>query len=140
MLGRARARRPEHADAVRFVDIRARAVRLGEFQDAAQIRDIAFHAEHALTDDEDLFLGRAVLQAPLEMIHVVVPEAYRARRRAQRPLHQAGMQIVIADHHVALLGQGAERRVIGLEPGAEYDCGLFMNECGQVLFQLYVNV
>ena len=109
MLGRARAGGAQHADAVRFVHVHARAVGLGQLQDAAQVGDVAFHAEHAFGDDEDLLVRRAVLQAALEMLQVVVAEAHRARRRPQRAFHQAGVQVVVADHHVALIGQSAER-------------------------------
>ena len=140
VFGRAGAGGSQHADAVRFIHIGARAVGLGEFHDAAQVGDIAFHAEDAFADDEDLLFGRAVLQAPLEVVHVVVAEADGARRRAQRAFHQAGVQVVVADHHVALLGERAEGGVVGLESGAENDGGFFMNECGEFGFQLDVKI
>ncbi len=54
--------------------------------------------------------------------------------------HQAGVQVVIADHHVTLLGERAECGVVGLESGAENDGGFFMNECGEFGFQTYVNI
>ena len=98
---------PEHADAVRFVHVDARAVGLGELHDAAQIGDIAFHAEDAFGDDQNLLFGRAVFQAALEVVHVVVAEPHGARRRPQRAFHQAGVQVVVADHHVALFGERA---------------------------------
>ena len=50
------------------------------------------------------------------------------------------MQVVIADHHVALLGERAEGRVIGLEPGTESNGGFFMYECGEFGFQLDVKI
>src|ERR1017187_4829038 len=140
VLGRARAGRAQHADAVRLVHIGARAVGLGQLHDGAQVGDIAFHAEHTFADDENLLVGRAVLQAPLEVLHIAVPEPDRARRRPQRPFHQAGVQVVIADHLVALLGERAEGRVVGLEPGTESNGGFFMYECGEFGFQFYVKI
>ena len=140
MLGRARARGPQHADAVRLIHVDARAVRLGKLQRAAQVGDVAFHAEDAFGNDEDLLVRRAVLQAPLEVFHIVMTEPHRARRRPQRAFHQAGVQVVVADHDIALLGEGRERGVVGLESGAENDGGFFMNQGGQLRFELDVQV
>jgi hypothetical protein len=55
-----------------------------------------------------IFFRRAVLQAALEVLQIVVAEAHGARRRAQRAFHQAGVQIVVAHHHVALFGERRE--------------------------------
>jgi len=40
----------------------------------------------------------------VEMIQIVMPEAHHPRYRPQRSFHQAGVQVVIANHHVALFG------------------------------------
>ena len=140
VLGRAGAGGAQDADAVRFVHVDARAVGLGELEDAAQVGDIAFHAENAFGDDEDLFLGRAVFQAALEVVQIVVAEPHGAGRRPQRAFHQAGVQVVVADHHVALLGEGRKGGVVGLEAGAENDGGFFVDEGGQLGFQLDVDI
>ncbi len=113
---------------------------LASFTMPAQVGDVAFHAEDAFGDDQDLLVGRAVFQAPLEVIQIVMPEAHHARRRAQRALHQAGVQVVIADHRVALFGQRRKRGVIGLKAGAENDGGFLVDEGRQLGFQLHVQV
>jgi len=58
VLGRARARGAEDADAVSLIHIDARAVRLGQPEGAAQVGDVAFHAEDAFGNDEDLLVRR----------------------------------------------------------------------------------
>ena len=123
-----------------LIHVDARAVGLGQLQGAAQVGDVAFHAEDAFGNDEDLLVRRAVLQAPLEVVHVVMTEAHGAGGRPQRAFHQAGVQVVVADHHVALLGEGRERAVVALESGAENDGGFFMNQGGQLGFELDVQV
>src|SRR5207249_1104161 len=101
---------------------------------------IAFHAEDALADDENLLFRRAVAQAPLEVIHIVVAETDRTRRRPQRALHQRSVKVVVAYQHVALLGESAQRGVVGLEASAENDRRLLPDECRQLGFQLYVDI
>ena len=60
--------------------------------------------------------------------------------RPQRAFHQAGVQIMVADHDVALLGEGREGGVVGLESGAENDGGFLVDKGGQFLFELHVHV
>ncbi len=79
MFRRARAGFAQHADAVRFIHKRARAVRLRQRDDAAQVGHVAFHAEHAFGHDKDAFIRRAVFQAPLEVVQIVMPEPHHAR-------------------------------------------------------------
>ena len=96
VLGRAGAGGSQHADAVSFVYVNARAVKFCQSNDAAQIGNIAFHAEHAFRHDQDVFLRTAILQAAFQVLQIVMPEAHRAGRRAQRALHQAGVQVMVA--------------------------------------------
>ncbi len=50
------------------------------------------------------------------------------------------MQVVIAEHHIALFRQGGKRGVIRLKSGAENDGGFFVYECGQLGFQLDMHI
>ena len=64
------------------------------------------------------------------MIQIVMPEPHGAGRRPQRSFHQAGVKIVVADHHVALLGKRRESGIVGLKAGTENERRFFVNEFG----------
>src|SRR5471032_1564993 len=102
--------------------------------------DIALHAEDAFGNNEDFVLGRAVLQAALKVVQIVMAEPHGAGRRPQRAFHQASVQVVIADHHVAFFREGRKRGVVGLEAGAENEGGFLVHERRQFRFQLHVQV
>ena len=50
------------------------------------------------------------------------------------------MQVVVADHDVALFGEGGKGGVICLEAGAENHGGFFVDERSELGFQLDVHV
>ena len=140
MFRGSRPRRTQDADAVRFVHVDASAEGLGPIDQTAQLRNVALHAEDAFGDNQNPLRRGAVFEAAVEVIEIVVPETDHARGRPQRALHQAGVEVVIADHGVALFGQRRKRRVVGLKPGAEDDGRFFVHEGGQLRFELHVQI
>ena len=72
MLHRAAARLPEHADAVRVVDDDHGVMRARELEDLRKLREVAFHREDAVGDDQLAQPRAARLRARRAAPHVRV--------------------------------------------------------------------
>jgi hypothetical protein len=78
MLGGAGARRPQYPDSVGLVYVDPRSIAFRKGHSTRQVREVAFHAEDTLRNDQDSLFRRAMAEATQKMVHVVVTESNRA--------------------------------------------------------------
>ncbi len=140
VLGRAAAVRAEDADAVGVVDEDPGPVLPGQRDDARQVGDVALHAEDAVDDDELAGPGIERGEQPLEVLHVVVAVLVDGRERQAAGVDDAGVDHAVDEDVVALPGDRGDDAEVGLVARAEGQGGLAVQELGQPLLELLVEV
>jgi hypothetical protein len=93
---------PEHAGAVRLVDHETCSESLTQVADLGKRRDVAFHREHAVDDDEHAatVAGRAC-QRFLELVEAVVTKRAQLRAREKAAVEDRGVVAGVGDNGVA---------------------------------------
>ncbi|MNT26503.1 hypothetical protein D3C72_1620790 [compost metagenome] len=108
----------QHAEAVGVIDNDPGVMALGQFQQLAQRRDIAVHAEHAVGHDQ-LALAGAGRQQRFQRGGVAMRVALHVGAREPRPIDQRGMVERLAEQRGARGAQRGQHRHVGHVAGAE---------------------
>ena len=130
-------------EAVGVVHQQAEPELLLEGHDLVQLPQVAFHAEHALGNDEHaavLRLGQLGGMAQLEAqrLHVVVAEHETLALVHAQAVDDAGVGLGVVHHHVARREQAVDDRNHALVAEVEQEGILLAHELGQLALQLLV--
>ena len=140
MLACAPAVPAQDTHGVGLVDQDAGVVFLGQRDDLVQGRDVPFHAEDAVDDDELALFERQALQDALQVGHVVVLELVDLRLGQAAGVDDAGVDQAVGDDGVAFAGHRGDDGLVGLEAGA-HRLGRFLSrELGQPPLHLLVDI
>jgi len=139
-MGRGSPAAAEHADRVRVIDHQPRTVLLAEGDDLRQGGDIALHAVEAIHHDELALVCRQLAQYPLQVLHVLVPEALGLAEAQLRAVDQARMVFLVQDDIISTADQRADRAQVGLHAGGEDQRRLFPDELRDLVLQLLVHL
>ena len=139
MAGRAPAAFADGAEAVGVVHHDPGAVLSGQTHDIGQVRDVTAHGEHAVGDDQGSGGLGHLLQAPLQVRHVVVLVAEHLAEAEPGAVVDAGVVLPIQDHIVAPAHQGGDDPKIRLEARGEGHHRLLAEELGELRLQFQVH-
>ena len=113
VLDGAATRLAEDADAVRVVDDDDGVVLARELDDLGQLREIAFHREHAVRDDQLPRVARRGGEAVAQRVHVRV-RVDDLRRRPREPdrVDEARVVELVGEDHRRLVGEARDARLV----------------------------
>ena len=125
---------PTAARGVRLVDGDANVVVVGELGDLLERRDVAVHREDRLGDDERRSRP-GLLQAPLEVVHVVVAVDEDLSARQPAAVDDRGVVELVREDDLARARKRADDAQVREVPGAEQERGLSALERGELLLE-----
>ena len=115
-------------------------VLLGDAHDLRKGCDVPFHAVEPVHHDQLPGLGRNRAQHALQIANVIVLEPLHVRRAEPRAVHDAGVRVLVHDHHVALVHERRDAAQVGQIAGRVDQSGFLAGELGQPLLQLHVHL
>ena len=105
-----------------------------------ELAQVAFHREDAVHDDELHGVLGAAAEAALQVLHVVVLVVQRLGKRKAASVHDGGMVPVVADDEVVTGEKLRDDAGIHREAGGEAQGFVLAHECGELLFELDMDV
>ena len=105
----------DDSDRMRIVNHHHRLVAVGEITDRTQVGEHAVHREHAVGGNEPIAGIAALLQALLELIHVVVVVTQTPGPAQPDAIDDRGVIQRVGDHGILLVEDGLEEATVGIE-------------------------
>ena len=130
----------EHAQTMSFVYVNAGIVFFLQANDFRQIRQITFHREYAVYNNELQSIRFAFLQLLLQRIHVIMLVFQLSSERETATVNDRSMITVIANNVVSTSDQLGNNSFVYCKTGRKTQRFIFSNELSQFLFQFNVNV
>lgn len=131
---------PDETDCMGIVHHDQRIISVREIADPFQIRNVAVHGKYAVCGDEFETCAVGGFQLFLQVRHIVILIAETLCLAETDAVDDAGMVQGIADDGVFGSEQSFEESAVRIETGTVEDRILRAEKCGDLLFQLLVNV
>ena len=130
----------EDAHAVGLVHHDRRSILLLERDDFGQRRQIAFHREHTVHNDQFHGVGFALLQLVFQVGHVVVLVAQLLSHRQAAAVHDRSVVAVVTEDVVVRSHKRRNHATVHRETGRETERFVFSDELRQFFFELHVQI
>ncbi len=131
-LGKAYAFFSENTRAMGIVYNQMRTLRLAQGLYFGEQAKVAIHRIHTFYHYKYLAFG--LLYFARQVFHIIVFEIIFLGKREPCPLTKAGVNQLIAQDGIALLGHGGQQRGVGLIAGVENEASFRLEEHCQIIF------
>ena len=140
VLGRPGAASAQHAKTVGVINQDVGLILLGQTDQLRQLDNVAIHGEDPVGDNEFAGIIRAVGQLLLQNTQILVWIATHRSVGQTGTVNQTRVVELIEVQIVAAADQAGHHAQIGLVAGAEDQGGFFIEEAGQAILDLFVQV
>jgi hypothetical protein len=138
VIGGAAALAAEHAEAVGVVEHGEAVVFLGDGGELRQAADVPLHRVNALDDE---VLGRGGIGGGdnlAEVVRAVVGKAFHRGHGETDAVPETGVEVLVGEDHVALLGEGCDARHAGEVAGGVDVAGFAAEKGGELFLKVHV--
>ena len=140
LFGEAAAVAPEHTEGMRLVDEQLKAAAALHLDELGQRRPIAEHRINALEHHQPAALVVGAGEPAVEVLGVVVAEAYQLGARQRASVIDRGMRIGVEIDRVLGAGQAGDHAEIGLVAGREDDAVAAPEKVGELALEREMHV